>query len=101
MEYTQLDITTMKYDQLAETIYHRQIEHFQYKSLIDNLTAISAVVDGDRKVSIDQQIAANQEQMELVELYYQASLTQITDQAEFDAAVIRYAAKRAASTTTE
>lgn len=96
MEYTQLDITTMKYNQLAETVYRRQIEHFEYKSLIDNLTAILTVVDGDQKSSITQQIAANKEQMDLVELYHNAALTQITDQVEFDAAVIRYAAKRAA-----
>ena len=97
MEYSQLDTTTMKYDQLAETIYRRQIEHFEYKSLIDNLTAILAVVDGDQKSSIQQQIAANKEQMDLVELYHNAALTQITDQAEYAAAVVRYTAKRTAA----
>ena len=97
MEYSQLDTTTMKYDQLAETIYQRQVEHFQYQTLINNLTAILAVVDGDQKASIQQQIDANQEQMNLVELYHNAALTQITDQTEYAAAVVRYTAKRTAA----
>jgi hypothetical protein len=94
MQYTQLD-STLKYDYLAETTYNRQLEHFQYNVVIQNLTEmLKLVTDDAQRQSLENQLAANQEQMAIVELHYQAAIAQIDDQAAYDAAVIRAAEKR-------
>jgi hypothetical protein len=94
MEYTQLD-PTLKYDYLAETTYNRQLEHFQYNTVIENLKEmLKLVTDDAQRTSLENQLAANQEQMTIVELHYRAALAQIDDQDAYAAAVARATAKR-------
>ena len=99
MEYTQLD-STLKYDYLAETTYNRQLEHFQYNTVIQNLSEmLKLVTDDTQRASLENQLAANQEQMAIVELHYQAALAQIDNQEAYAAAVVRVTALRNSSST--
>jgi len=94
MKYTQLD-NTYKYDTLAEAIYGREMEYFHYdfdrknfEYLLTNLPESSYTQD------IAKRLADTVTQMENVKAIMSALLSQIDDQAAYDAAVLRAIEKR-------
>lgn len=96
MIYTQLQ-AQYKYDTLAEAIYQREVEWFHYDFDLKNFqTMIATMPDGFEKETIQKRINETHAQMMIVENIYNALLTQIDDQAAYDAAVVRAQAKRAA-----
>ena len=96
MIYTQLS-DDYKYDTLADAMYAREIEHFHYdfdrknfEYLLENAT------DNEFAANVAERLNDTRKQMGNVEAIMSALKEQIEDQAAYDAAVVRVAAKREA-----
>jgi len=94
MKYKQLP-STYKADTIASAMYAREMEYFHYQfdannfeHLLDNAPA------GANTKDIQDRLESTRAQMVAVENTYKALESQITDQAEHEAAVIRTTKKR-------
>tara|TARA_R110000824_G_scaffold74825_1_gene190134 strand:- start:1035 stop:1346 length:312 start_codon:yes stop_codon:yes gene_type:complete len=94
MKYVQLP-KTHKADTIAEAMYGREMEYFHYEFDVINFKhVIDNAPEGADMKDIHERIAASLTSMVTVEAVYEALKSQITDQAEHEAAVIRTTKKR-------
>jgi len=97
MQYNQLP-SSYKYDTIAEAMYSRELEHFHYAFDADNFRHLLATtIDGPYKQELQARLDSTLEQMRKVEDIYNALQAQITDAAEYAAAVERATQKRNAA----
>lgn len=96
MIYTQLS-TTYKYDTIADAIYAREVEYFHYDFDHTNFEYLLAnATDNEFAANVVERLDATRKQMANVNAVIAALHAQIDDQAEYEAAVVRVAAKRKA-----
>ena len=96
MIYEQLS-DDYKYDVLADAMYAREVEHFHYDFDRKNFEHLLAnATDNEFAANVAERLDATRKQMGNVVLIMAALRDQIDNQAAYDAAVIRVAAKREA-----
>jgi hypothetical protein len=96
MQYTQIP-TAYKYDTLADAIYAREVEYFHYDFDRKNFEHLLAnATDNEFAANVAERLNSTRKEMGNVEAVMAALKSQIDDQAEYDAAVIRVTAKRKA-----
>lgn len=94
MIYTQLD-NVYKYDTLAEAIYSREVEYFHYDFDRKNFEHLLAnLPDNSYRQEIAKRLADTAMQMKNVESIMAALQSQIDNQLEYNAAVLRAIEKR-------
>ena len=96
MQYTQLP-TAYKYDTLADAIYAREVEYFHYDFDRKNFEHLLAnATDNEFAANVAERLNSTRKEMGNVMLIISALKSQIDDQAEYEAAVVRVTAKRKA-----
>jgi len=96
MQYTQLP-TAYKYDTLADAIYAREVEYFHYDFDRKNFEHLLAnATDNEFAANVAERLNSTRKEMGNVKLIISALKSQIDDQAEYEAAVVRVTAKRKA-----
>jgi hypothetical protein len=94
MKYTQLN-TNYKYDTLAEAVYAREMEHFHYDFDRKNFEYLLASLPSSSYTQdIEKRLADTLMQIKSVSAIMDALLSQIDNQAMYDAAVLRAVKKR-------
>ena len=96
MQYTQLT-DNYKYDTLASAIYAREVEYFHYDFDRINFEHLLAnATDNEFAAGVAERLDATRKQMGNVLAIIAALHSQIQDEAQYEAAVIRVTAKRIA-----
>ena len=96
MQYTQLS-ADYKYDILAEAMYAREVEYFHYDFDRINFEYLLAnATDNEFASNISERLDSTRKQMDNVLAIISALQSQIQDEAQYEAAVIRVTAKRTA-----
>lgn len=96
MDYSLIS-PTLKYDTLAAAIKSRQEEHFHYNFDKNNFEQLLLTLEpGQFRDEIQSRLNSTNEQMAKVVAIHDALMAQVTDQAMFQAALERLAAKEAA-----
>lgn len=96
MKYEQLP-PEYKYDTLADAVYAREVEYFHYDFDRKNFEHLLAnAMDNEFAANVAERLDATRKQMENVAAVMDALKSQIDDQAEYEAAVVRVTAKRKA-----
>lgn len=97
MEYKQLSQQYID-DAIAENMYHREVEHFQYQLNIDTYTAtVETLPDGDaHKARLLKAIEDEKAQQMVGEKAYLALETLVKDSVAHAAAIARVKTKREA-----
>ena len=96
MQYTQLS-ADYKYNTLAEAIYAREVEYFHYDFDRINFEYLLAnATDNEFAANISERLDSTRKQMDNVLAIISALQSQIQDEAQYEAAVIRVTAKRTA-----
>ena len=96
MQYTQLS-ADYKYNTLAEAMYAREVEYFHYDFDRINFEYLLAnATDNEFAANISERLDSTRKQMDNVLAIISALQSQIQDEAQYEAAVIRVTAKRTA-----
>lgn len=96
MKYEQLP-AEYKYDTLADAVYAREVEYFHYDFDRKNFEYLLAnAMDNEFAANVAERLDATRKQMGNVAAVMDALKSQIDDQAEYEAAVVRVTAKRKA-----
>jgi len=96
MQYEQLSLE-YKYDTLADAIYAREVEYFHYDFDHKNFEHLLAnATDNEFAANVAERLNSTRKEMSNVEAIMAALKSQIDDQAEYEAAVVRVTAKRKA-----
>ena len=96
MKYEQLP-TEYKYDTLADAVYAREVEYFHYDFDRKNFEhLLSNATDNEFAANVAERLDATRKQMGNVAAVMAALKSQIDDQEEYEAAVVRVTAKRKA-----
>lgn len=96
MKYEQLS-PEYKYDTLADAVYAREVEYFHYDFDRKNFEHLLAnATDNEFAANVAERLDATRKQMGNVAAVMDALKSQIDDQAEYEAAVVRVTAKRKA-----
>ena len=96
MIYSQLS-TAYKYDTIADAMYGREVEYFHYDFDRINFEHLLAnATDNEFAANVAERLDATRKQMSNVAAVMAALRSQIDDQAEYEAAVVRVTAKRKA-----
>lgn len=96
MKYEQLP-TQYKYDTIADAVYAREVEYFHYDFDRKNFEHLLAnATDNEFAANVAERLDATRKQMGNVAAVMDALKSQIDDQAEYEAAVVRVTAKRKA-----
>ena len=96
MQYTQLT-NDYKYNTLAEAMYAREVEYFHYDFDRINFEYLLAnATDNEFAANISERLDSTRKQMDNVLAIISALQSQIEDEAQYEAAVIRVTAKRTA-----
>lgn len=96
MIYTQLS-TAYKYDTIADAMYGREVEYFHYDFDRINFEHLLAnATDNEFAANVAERLDATRKQMSNVAAVIAALRSQIDDQAEYEAAVVRATVKRKA-----
>jgi hypothetical protein len=97
MQYTQLS-ADYKYNTLAEAIYSREVEYFHYDFDRINFEHLLAnATDNEFAANVAERLNDTRKQMDNVLAIMAALHSQIEDEAQYEAAVIRVTAKRTAT----
>ena len=97
MQYTQLT-NDYKYNTLAEAIYAREVEYFHYDFDRINFEHLLAnATDNEFAANVAERLDSTRKQMDNVLAIMAALHSQIEDEAQYEAAVIRVTAKRNAA----
>jgi hypothetical protein len=96
MDYVQLS-DEYKYDTLADAMYAREVEYFHYDFDRKNFEYLLAnATDNEFAANVAERLNSTRKEMSNVMLIMAALKSQIDDQAEYEAAVVRVTAKRKA-----